>query len=204
MTLNLQSVDPSGPCPHWLHPAETSAFVEHVRRHLRGNGAHGVVYAPVEAWELDEPERVHRRRVQAWRRALKTPLHRTNWRRALVVRDPGLLLAEAQARPDGGLVGHLDLRGGETPADLHRCTLAMGLEPAFRGRGLGRLLLLEAVRWARAQPGLAWVDLSVFSHNHAALHLYRRAGFVEVGRVADRFRVLGAEIDDVGMVLRLR
>jgi len=50
-----------------------------------------------------------------------------------------------------------------------------------RGRGLGRDLLRSVIAHARA-AGCARVELEVAADNHAALALYGRAGFVEVGR----------------------
>jgi ribosomal protein S18 acetylase RimI-like enzyme len=50
------------------------------------------------------------------------------------------------------------------------------LEPALRGRGLGRQLVRELVVEARTH-GFARVRLETFSDLRAAAHLYREAGF---------------------------
>jgi putative acetyltransferase len=57
--------------------------------------------------------------------------------------------------------------------------LGMIVAAAYRGRGIGRGLLENAVAWARsnAKPALT---LRVFPDNAAALALYRNSGFVEV------------------------
>ncbi len=52
---------------------------------------------------------------------------------------------------------------------------------AVRGRGLGRALLDAACDAARARGALQ-MFLEVGARNGTALELYRRAGFVEVGR----------------------
>ena len=49
-------------------------------------------------------------------------------------------------------------------------------KPAERNRGVGTLLLNEAIRLAR-QQGCAEVSLGVTKSNLAALHFYRRHGF---------------------------
>ena len=104
---------------------------------------------------------------------------------------------------DGDMIrGHLDLHGGRLPAELHRATLGLGIERGARGTGLGRALIDVAINWAR-DAELAWLDLSVFAHNTRARKLYVSTGFVVVGQVHDQFRVDGARIDDVAMVLRL-
>lgn len=103
---------------------------------------------------------------------------------------------------DGQIVGHCDLKGGHLASDLHRATLGIGLEPAYRDRGQGRVMCETAIVWARAQ-GLAWIDLGVFGPNLRAQALYRKLGFVEVGVTKDRFRLDGESIDDISMTLAL-
>jgi len=103
------------------------------------------------------------------------------------------------------VVGHLELRGGRVPAELHRATLEMGILRAFTGHGHGPRLVNAAVRWARDVAGLRWIDLGVFSGNAPARKLYTRMGFVEVGLREDAFQIdAGPTIDEVQMALRLR
>lgn len=56
----------------------------------------------------------------------------------------------------------------------------MWVAPEARGQGVAAALLGEAVRWARARGAHA-MQLGVACTNVAALGLYERAGFVEVG-----------------------
>ncbi len=60
----------------------------------------------------------------------------------------------------------------------------------------------RTLAWAK-EAGLAYMDLGVFSGKDRAEHLYRRVGFVEVGRVPDRYRVGADVLDDVLMTLDL-
>ncbi len=57
----------------------------------------------------------------------------------------------------------------------------MWVEPAWRRRGVGRVLLQQVFNWARehrfSRPGL-WAP----SHGPGALALYRQAGFRETGK----------------------
>ena len=59
--------------------------------------------------------------------------------------------------------------------------VSIGVLEAWRGQGIGTLLMHELIAAARAR-GLAALSLSVESDNPAAT-LYRRLGFVAVGRV---------------------
>jgi len=86
-------------------------------------------------------------------------------------------------RGPGGLSGHLLLRVAGDEAEV----LLLGVDPARRRRGLGRLLLEAGLRLA-ASRGAARVFLEVRPSNRAALALYRAAGFEEVGRRRDYYR----------------
>ena len=61
-----------------------------------------------------------------------------------------------------------------------------------------------AIRWAKTQDTLTWLDAEVFGHNEPALRLHRKLGFVEVGRVSDMYRIEGRPVDDIRLALRLR
>ena len=70
-----------------------------------------------------------------------------------------------------GLLVYLPLRDGE--AEI----LNLAVDPAFRGRGVGALLLQHLL-----DQGFSKIYLEVRSSNHSAVGFYRRAGFAEVGR----------------------
>jgi len=56
----------------------------------------------------------------------------------------------------------------------------MYVRPAFRGRGLGRLMLEHLVAHARAQ-GLGVVRLETAIHQREAIALYESGGFRRIG-----------------------
>ncbi len=103
------------------------------------------------------------------------------------------------------VLGHVELRGGRIPAEMHRATLGMGVLRRHTGQGHGRRLIASAVAWARDEARLAWIDLGVFATNPRARALYTRMGFVEQGLRPDAFRIdAGIAVDDVLMTLDLR
>jgi diamine N-acetyltransferase len=68
---------------------------------------------------------------------------------------------------------------GDRPVLLNRLYVA----PVAQGRGVGGALLDRALRAARAKGhDVLW--LSVWEHNHRAIAVYRRWGFVDVGEIA--------------------
>jgi len=58
----------------------------------------------------------------------------------------------------------------------------MGILPAYRGKGLGKLLLKQTIEHARVINHLEKVELDVFESNKAAIALYTKMGFTVEGR----------------------
>ena len=89
---------------------------------------------------------------------------------------------------DGEVAGWCDVTPYSRPIKAHCGVLGMGLLPRFRGRGLGRRLILRTLDAARAF-GLTRVELSVREDNANAIALYRTVGFVEEGVQRNAVRV---------------
>ena len=77
----------------------------------------------------------------------------------------------------------------------HLAHIGMGLLPDYRGRGIGRRMLDDALSWAWGS-GFERLELSVFSDNYVAIRLYLSAGFVEEG-VRRRARKLDGRYYDL-------
>ena len=92
------------------------------------------------------------------------------------------------ARSDEKLVGYAGIaRLGLLPPyeyEIH----TIGVDPAFQGQGIGRRLLDELLAHADGT-----VFLEVRTDNAAAIALYRRAGFTEVGLRKRYYRQSGAD-----------
>ncbi len=163
-------------------------LVEHLARNALESGRDGDPLSRVRS--ADEP--VDRAALHArFRAGFAREVDEPGWERAF-----GLWA-------EGTLVGHVDLRGGTLPADLHRASLGVGIERPWRRAGWGRKLMEATITWARDR-GLAWLDLGVFAENAPARALYERLGFVTVGTTVDRFRIDGRQVDDISMALPLR
>lgn len=81
------------------------------------------------------------------------------------------------AEESGCLLGYAGMQFAA--GEFYVCNIAV--DPASRRRGVGRALLAALIQAAVDRTG-SFVSLEVRPSNHAALCLYRRLGFVEVGR----------------------
>ena len=81
--------------------------------------------------------------------------------------------------------------------------LGMTVARKWRGCGVGSALLTAAIEWSR-ERGLHKLSLSVFTHNTAAIALYRKFGFVEEGRRVKQYRRSSGQLwdaIDMGLIL---
>lgn len=83
---------------------------------------------------------------------------------------------------DGALVGAAGLSVEAREKARHKSTLfGMVVASAYRGHGLGLLLVQAVLDHAASQPQLRLVQLTVTQGNASAQALYQRMGFVEFG-----------------------
>lgn len=75
---------------------------------------------------------------------------------------------------------------------------------AWRGKGVARNLMVEALRQARQQPAIERILLIVNTDQQAALGLYRSLGFESFGRERRSLKFGGVYIDVEHMVLEFR
>ncbi len=78
------------------------------------------------------------------------------------------------------------------PKQAHAASIvSVWTDPAYRGRGLGRRVLLAAIDTARGWPGIDLIELSVSERSEPALKLYESLGFKRWGVQPDAMRVGG-------------
>lgn len=83
--------------------------------------------------------------------------------------------------PEGTLAGTVDLRFAEEGLAPGQVSLAYGLYPLWRGRGLATRAVLLASRYAADRGGTEAV-IEVEPENRASVAVARRAGFALYGR----------------------
>ncbi|WP_045300498.1 GNAT family N-acetyltransferase [Saccharothrix sp. ST-888] len=112
-------------------------------------------------------------------------------------RTPGQCLV---AESDGVVVGYIR-QVPPTPLATNRHIRQIqgfGVLPAFRGRGIGALLIDAAIDAARTD-GIRRMTLRVLGRNTSARRLYERAGFTVDGILPEEFHLDGEYVDDVLM-----
>lgn len=90
-------------------------------------------------------------------------------------KDSGIYVAVIES--DGEKAGYAEMRTVAGEAQIYNLVI----DKAFRGRGLGEMLLRHLIDKAK-DDGCRLMTLEVRGGNDAAMELYRKLGFREVGR----------------------
>jgi phosphinothricin acetyltransferase len=133
-------------------------------------------------------------RIATLETELRTPAERRDWMAARGDRHP-VLVGEI----DGGIAGWASLnRFNPRPAYDHVADLSVYVERAWRGRGVGRVLLAALIERART-IGYHKLVLAAFPDNTAGMALYARLGFTRVGVYREQGRLDDRWVDVVVM-----
>jgi L-phenylalanine/L-methionine N-acetyltransferase len=82
---------------------------------------------------------------------------------------------------DGEVVGNLGLHASKSPRRRHVGSLGMSVRDDRQRRGVGTALLKAAIELADGWLNYQRLELSVYTDNLAALHLYQKFGFAIEG-----------------------
>jgi putative acetyltransferase len=120
-------------------------------------------------------------------------------RMAKAAPDTYSLIAEL----DGRVVGSLGLHVEPAPRRRHCGSIGMGVHDDFQGRGVGTALMTALVDLADCWLGLRRIELSVYTDNVPAVHLYEKFGFTIEG-TARRYALRKGAFVDAFLMARLR
>lgn len=162
-------------------------YTDHCIEHMREKGIGNIYVHPFLSTHPWNKEEFLASLTKKW----TLPQYSPNWEIAWV------------AVVNNQFVGHLNLRCGGIEASKHRMRLGMGIITPYRSMGLGKELLDTAIKWAKAQEAVSWIELSVFAKNSTARKLYASFGFQEQWVIKDAIRLEDEIIDDVQMTLKL-
>ncbi len=106
------------------------------------------------------------------------------------------------ATSEGDIVGMLDSWTDRRKRVRHTTGFAMSVAENWRGRGIGKKLLLHFIDWVQIHEVLERIELHVHSDNKAAIALYQAVGFEQEGVRKDAVRYEdGRIVDDHIMAL---
>jgi ribosomal protein S18 acetylase RimI-like enzyme len=96
------------------------------------------------------------------------------------------------------VVGWCDVFPDQADALRHRGSLGMGVLEGYRGRGIGKKLVVATLAHAR-RNGIIRVELEVRADNVRAITLYEQLGFVHEGRKRNGMCFDGTYFDSLTM-----
>lgn len=106
------------------------------------------------------------------------------------------------ARVDGKVVGGASIHP-QTDKRAHVAEFGISIREGYRNMGIGSALIAELIKIAK-QREFEILQLSVYATNKRALHVYKKCGFKESGRLARDIRFFdGTYSDTVLMQLSL-
>ena len=124
------------------------------------------------------------------------------WRKKLAQPPPGLYGIVACVNNE--VVGQLSLiTFPNRPRRKHVADLGMAVLGAFHGRGVGTKLMAEAINMAENWLNISRIELTVFTDNAPAIHLYKKFNFEIEGTLVN-FAFRDGAYTDVYTMARLR
>lgn len=90
--------------------------------------------------------------------------------------------------PAGGVLGTAKMNPNQMGNAGHVSSASFMVDPAHSGRGVGRALCADALRWAAEQGYRAMQFNAVVASNTHAVRLYESLGFQVIGTIPEGFR----------------
>ncbi len=104
------------------------------------------------------------------------------------------------AEVDGQLVGYINAAGGKR-AMYHTLTFGIALARDWRNQGIGTALIHHLIAWCQANPVVRRLQLTVFSNNPRAFHVYHKLGFQQEGIARAEVKKHGQFLDGILMAM---
>lgn len=105
---------------------------------------------------------------------------------------------------NGHLVGHCVARRSELDGERHNAHFGISISKPYRGKGWGERLLRTAMREARRRFKSRGLWIEHVGGNMPARRLYKKVGFVQIGRLPDYEHHYGRYKDKILMQYKSR
>lgn len=96
---------------------------------------------------------------------------------------------------EGRVIGNIGLQIVQNPRRRDVGDLGMAVHDDFQGRGVGTALMAAVLELADNWLGLRRIELTVWTDNASAIHLYEKFGFQHEGTARQYARRAGALVD---------
>ncbi len=87
------------------------------------------------------------------------------------------------------LIGIANIGGAATERTAHRAGIGMSVRKAYWRKKVGSQLMEALIDFARQSPVIEQMELTVLTHNEAAIALYKKYGFRIYGELEHAFKI---------------
>lgn len=101
---------------------------------------------------------------------------------------------------EGKIIGHLILRNPGEDKRMVRLGFII-VDRSIRGKGYGKKLINEAIKYAKEELGAKEINLGVFTSNKSAYECYKSVGFNVVDVEKDAYQFYNEQWDCAEMIL---
>jgi putative acetyltransferase len=101
----------------------------------------------------------------------------------------------------GRVIGVVNVFGGIRAHEMHAAQLGLSVANDWRGRGVGRALLTQAIAKAKKWDGFCRIELDVVPWNSNAITLYKNLGFMIEAVKRKGVNLRGKPEDELQMAL---
>ena len=102
------------------------------------------------------------------------------------------------AEEDGRLIGYLIAIGGSVMRTKHSAYLVIGIIEEYRGKGIGRHLFQNLMKWA-PEHHISRLELTAVTENEAGVALYKKVGFEIEGTKRNSLVIQGKSFNEYFM-----
>ena len=101
---------------------------------------------------------------------------------------------------DDKIIGHITLRNPNNDINIVRLGFII-VDNSIRGKGYGKMLIKEAISYAKEKLNAKEINLGVFSCNESAFNCYKKVGFKEIDVIKNAYQFYNESWDEIQMVL---
>lgn len=115
--------------------------------------------------------------------------------------DPGAIILVGEI--DSKVVAITNAKNGSRKRNSHIAHLGTSVAEDFQGQGVGKVMMRELCNWAKSNPLIEYLELSVMGDNLIAQNLYKKVGFEVMAEIPNSYKYEDGTYQN-NVVMRLR